>query len=311
MEVSIVTGGRGFIGTNLCNHLVKYGVHVVAIDNMLCPSEMPLDSRVDFIKYDITDCECDINIPKWVDSVGKIYHLASLASPVWYKRYPMETMKTNILGTENMCKVAINMDAKLLLTSTSEVYGNPLEHPQSESYNGNVSTLTDRASYDESKRCAETVVYEQMKKGLNATIVRIFNTYGPGMRSDDGRVVSEFIMRGLNNKSLKVYNGGLQTRSFCYIDDMIQYLIRAMSCSHPGPINIGNRDERQIMELVFLIQDILYKDLNVSYHIVDDGDPVKRRPDLSLAKSELGYVPEIDIYEGLTRTVEYFKNINE
>jgi len=308
MKRILVTGGRGFIGTQLCNRLsAQPDTEVIAVDNMRCPSFMPLNKNVQIFEADVSDPMVFITLLQAFHEVHEVYHLASLASPVWYKRFPLETIRTNVMGTHNMCELALEWGAKLVLSSTSEVYGDPETTPQTEKYNGNVSTRTDRACYDESKRCAETIVYEFAKRGLNSTIVRIFNTYGPGMRHDDGRVVSEFIMRALQDENLIVCNGGQQTRSFCYIDDLLDYLVLAMKTAHPGPINIGNDKEISILDLAQLIGNILGEQLHIEYKIVDDGDPKRRCPDLTTARVVLGCMPETELTTGLIYTVDYFR----
>lgn len=305
MSKILVTGGAGFIGVNLCHKLVQRGHEVLVIDNMLCPSPMPLPSEASIMEEHIEyfksfDCP-DLNV---------IYHLASLASPKWYKKYPMRTIMTNVHGTIAACEIAKQNNAKLILASTSEVYGDPEQHPQEENYNGNVDTLSERACYDESKRCAETIVGEYERKGLNAVIVRIFNTYGPGMRPDDGRVVSEFIVRGLKNQPITIYGTGRQTRSFCYINDMVKWLLIAASAGHIGPFNIGNNEEHTILELMFSLQDIMHTEFTVSYEDNDGADPQVRCPNLRRICNHLWPIADkTPLRAGLLETIHYFKRI--
>lgn len=311
-KIILVTGGCGFIGVNLCNELVKRepDSEIIAVDNMLCPSPMSMDPRVEVMQLDITNCNfCSIMSSH---RVNEIYHLASIASPKWYKRYPIKTIMTNIVGTETMCYIAQLHNAKLLLSSTSEIYGNPKIHPQTENYFGHRNSVGPRSCYDCSKATAETIVYEYQNNGLNATIVRIFNTFGPGMRPDDGRVVSEFITRVLDNKSIVLFNKGEQTRSFCYIDDMVEYLIRAMACCHRGPINVGNNSEFTIFELSNIIERLLNTKIKrvFSSTPADIDDPQRRKPDLRLAQNILQYTPSTPFFNGLINTIEYFNGLH-
>jgi UDP-glucuronate decarboxylase len=305
----LVTGGRGFIGANLCNRLASEGNRVIAVDNMFCASPLQMHSEVECCELDVTNEDFDRSFMTLYKHVDQIYHLASIASPKWYKKYALFTIETNVIGTMVACKLAAYYNAKLLLSSTSEVYGDPEVHPQPEEYNGNVNTLSDRACYDESKRCAETIVGAHSHL-IDATIVRIFNTYGPGMRVDDGRAVSEFICRMLKDKPLTLTNFGLQTRSFCYVDDMVEYLVRAMALGKLGPYNVGSFDEITISELSLRIADLRGVYLpETNPPIVDKNDPRKRRPDLSRAYAAFGYHPQVGLSEGLSRTVEYFRGI--
>jgi UDP-glucuronate decarboxylase len=304
MSNILVTGGAGFIGVNLCNRLAALGHEVTAIDNLICPSPLKLNPNVKLI-LDTVKC-----VDKILSKFDFVYHLASLASPVWYKKYPFKTIDTNVNGTIAACDLTCACGARLIFTSTSEVYGQPKDHPQRETYNGNVNTLSSRAAYDESKRCAETIVSEYYRKGLNATIVRIFNTYGPGMRPDDGRVISEFICRALKDEPLIVFGSGQQTRSFCFIDNMVDWLVEIMEAKTLGPFNIGYNKECTINELTWLLADILGKELRVRTQGDDGADPQVRCPDLTRAKQYFSYCPEyVELKEGLRRTIEYFREI--
>lgn len=311
-KIIMVTGGRGFIGVNLCNRLAKEGNQVIAVDNMCCPSPMNPHKNVNIYMMSVSNWYFRDQVLKAYPKVDEIYHLASMASPVWYKQSPLRTIRTNVVGTMAVCDIAEEYGARLLFTSTSEVYGNPEQHPQKETYNGNVNTLSPRACYDESKRCAETIVWEYGKKisSINAIIVRLFNTYGPGMRVDDGRVVSEFICRMIQGRPLTLYNAGIQTRSFCYIDDMVEWLIRAMAAKAFGPFNIGNNQEITIAELSLRIADYFNIYLpNTNTPVTDINDPPRRCPDLKRARVVLGYEPKVSLKDGLELTIEYFKKL--
>ena len=245
-------------------------------------------------------------------NIKEIYHLASLASPDKYQEFPLETMKVNLDGTHNMLKIAIHKDAKFLFTSTSEVYGDPLVHPQPESYYGNVNTVGPRSCYDESKRCGETYVniFREKYKNNNLKIVRIFNTYGPYMDINDGRVITNFIKAILNDFPLNIYGSGKQTRSFCYISDMVDGLVRMMESNESGPINLGSPDnEFTLLELVETFEKILNKKLNINFMLATKDDPQVRKPIISLARDKLGFDPLVTLENGLTETYNYFKNI--
>jgi len=306
----VITGVRGFIGAHLCNKLIEYGHNVIGIDNQICPSATKFYTSKPF-RYILGDvCYPETYMKFLPYEIDEIYHLASIASPPIYKQYPFETIMTNVNGTINMCKLAKNRGAKLLLSSTSEVYGRPptKNHPQIETYNGNVDTLSKRAPYDESKRMAETVVNTFSKDGLNATIVRIFNTYGPGMALNDGRFIVEFTKRVLEERDVVIYNGGSQTRSPCYIDDMIKMLINAMDIGGFGPYNIGNDKEYSVKEILNMIMNIIGKNPNIVHMPLYDGDPARRKPDLSRANlAEISNFKKTQIYDGLKKTITYIR----
>lgn len=309
----IVTGGAGFIGSHLCNELLSMGNKVTCIDNLFSGQleNLPQESeQFTFIEYDITNTLSDMN---WIydnklQDVKQIYHLACPASPIAYQEDQVKTVKTNCIGTTNVLELARALNAKVLLTSTSEIYGDPLEHPQVESYRGNVNTLGPRACYDEGKRIAETLtmIYHR-EYNLPITIVRIFNTYGPNMAMEDGRVVSNFIMQSLLQQDITIYGNGSQTRSFCYVDDTVNALILAMNYPYTGPVNIGNPGEFTIKELAEKVITLVGNENKLSYQDLPEDDPKIRRPNIDLAKQLYNWEPKIQLDEGLQKTVEYFR----
>lgn len=307
----LVTGGAGFVGSNLCSELVKDGNnYVIALDNYYTSNESNIAdllelSNFEFIEHDVIEA---IDL----DGIDEIYHLASPASPKQYQKDPVFTFRTNIWGSYNMLNLALKNKARILLASTSEVYGDPLVHPQVESYWGNVNTIGIRSNYDEGKRGAETLFMDFYRQhGVDIKIIRIFNTYGPKMEKDDGRVVSNFINQALNNEDITIYGDGGQTRSFQYVSDLVNGMIRMMGSENfTGPVNLGNPIERSIkdfaQEVLKLIPDssskIVFKDL-------PKDDPKVRKPDNSLAKEKLGWEPVVSLKDGLKKTIEYFKDI--
>ena len=307
----LVTGGAGFVGSNLCSELVKDGNnYVIALDNYYTSNESNIAnllalSNFEFIEHDVIEA---IDL----DGIDEIYHLASPASPKQYQKDPVFTFRTNIWGSYNMLNLALKNKARILLASTSEVYGDPLVHPQVESYWGNVNTIGIRSNYDEGKRGAETLFMDFYRQyGVDIKIIRIFNTYGPKMEKDDGRVVSNFINQALNNEDITIYGDGSQTRSFQYVSDLVDGMIRMMGSENfTGPVNLGNPIERSIkdfaQEVLKLIPDssskIVFKDL-------PKDDPKVRKPDNSLAKEKLGWEPGVSLEDGLKKTIEYFKDI--
>lgn len=308
----IVTGGAGFLGSHLCDKLIEEGNQVIGIDNLLTGSEKNLaqlkgDPNFKFINYDVSEKLPD-DLP-----ADQIYHLASPASPnknnpKSYQSLSFETMQVNTTGTWNLCQWAILKKAKLLFASTSEVYGDPLEHPQKESYRGNVSCTGPRACYDESKRFGETIVSEFVrKKGLDGRIVRIFNTYGPRMASD-GRVVIEFVTAALKNQFFPVFGDGRQSRSFCFVDDLISGLIATMERGKNGEVyNLGNPDEFTILDLAQNLKEMTQSTAEIEFMPLPEDDPVKRCPDITKAKKELGWQPEIGLLEGLKTYIDSLK----
>ena len=313
MKTILITGCAGFIGTNLIHRLLKESnCKIIGMDNLLTspePSEFSSEPRFQFLQWDIVKDSLLFSV---LPKIDEIYHLASIASPPKYRKYPIETLDVNVIGTRNILELAEKHGARFLLTSTSEIYGDPLVHPQKESYYGNVNTVGERSCYDESKRCAETYVYEYRRKHSGIEygkykICRIFNTYGPHMDIDDGRVITNIIKNVIQNRPVVICGDGTQTRSFCYIDDMLDGLISFMESREEGPINLGNPDtECSMNELVQLFEHILHCKLDVVNVPKMENDPLIRRPDIRLAKSLLTFQPKIGLEEGLRRTIEYF-----
>ena len=303
----LVTGGAGFIGSHLCERLLNDGYEVLCVDNFYSSSKDNIAHLLSNPRFELT--RHDVTFPLYVE-VDEIYHLACPASPIHYQRDPVQTTKTAVHGSINMLGLAKRTGAKILLTSTSEVYGDPLVHPQTEDYWGNVNPIGPRACYDEGKRAAETLFFDYHRQhDLRIKVVRLFNTYGPRMHPQDGRVVSNFIMSALTNKPLTVYGEGQQTRSFCFVDDLINGLVAMMNSddSVTGPINLGNPGEFTIAELADLVIEHTGINPGIDYLPLPVDDPVRRQPDITRAKSTLGWEPTIPLVEGLTRTIEYFR----
>jgi UDP-glucuronate decarboxylase len=306
---TLVTGGSGFIGSHLCKRLLSMGHDVLAADNFYSSDrhnvhELLRNPRFELMRHDVT-------FPLYVE-VDEIYHLACPASPVYYQRDPVQTTKTCVHGSINMLGLAKRLGARILLTSTSEVYGDPAVHPQSESYWGNVNPIGIRSCYDEGKRAAETLFFDYHRQhGLPIKVARIFNTYGPKMQPDDGRVVSNFIVQALKGEPLTVFGDGSQTRSFCYIDDMVDGLISLMDSPREvtGPINLGNPGEFTMLELAKQVMALTGSDCELKHLPLPADDPVRRRPDISRAREVLGWEPAVPLSEGLARTVDYFRGI--
>ena len=306
MKRIVVTGGAGFIGSHLTDLLIGQGHEVIVVDNLFTGRKANIarhfgDFRFEFIRHDIIEpllLECD-----------QLFHLACPASPVHYQFNPVKTIKTNVSGTINMLGLAKRVRARLLLASTSEVYGDPLEHPQRESYWGNVNPIGPRSCYDEGKRVAETLVTSyRAQNGVDARIVRIFNTYGPRMLFNDGRVVSNFIVQALRGEELSVYGDGSQTRSFCFVEDLVRGLIAVMGHDNlAGPVNLGNPQELPILQLAKLIVELTGSRSRIVQHPLPQDDPKRRRPDISLAQRELGWEPNIDVRRGLELTIADFE----
>jgi len=307
----LVTGGAGFIGSHLCERLLKDGYQVVCLDNFLTGRKENIEpllsnKRFSFVKADITG----ESIKYQVSSIKYLFHLASPASPKDYQKYPIETLMVNSLGTYKMLELAKKNRARFLLASTSEVYGDPLKHPQKESYWGNVNPIGIRSCYDEAKRFAEALTMTYFRKfNLDIRIARIFNTYGPKMRIDDGRVISNFINQALENKPLTVYGKGTQTRSFCYIDDLVDGLMKIMFQPNlqGQVINLGNPEEYKILQLAELIKKLTGSHSQIVYQSLPTDDPQKRRPDITKAKKLLNWQPKVSLKEGLKKTIEYYK----
>ena len=305
----LVTGGAGFLGSHLCEKLLENGHDVICCDNLFTGSKENILHLMDnpyfeFLRHDIT-------FPLFVE-VDEIYNLACPASPIHYQYDPVQTTKTSVHGSINMLGLAKRTKAKILLASTSEVYGDPAVHPQTEDYFGNVNSVGPRSCYDEGKRCAETLFFDYYREHqLRIKVARIFNTYGPRMHPNDGRVVSNFIVQALQNNDITIYGDGSQTRSFCYVDNLIDGLIRLMESGDDftGPVNIGNPNEFTIKELAEKIIDMIQSSSKLIYKPLPENDPVRRQPDITLAKKILGWEPSIEIQEGLTHTINYFSDV--
>ena len=305
---ALVTGGAGFIGSHLCERLLNDGYEVLCVDNYYSSTKdniihLMSNPRFEVIRHDVT-------FPLYVE-VDEIYHLACPASPVHYQRDPVQTTKTAVHGSINMLGLAKRTGAKILLTSTSEVYGDPQVHPQTEDYWGNVNPIGPRACYDEGKRAAETLFFDYHRQhNLDIKVVRLFNTYGPRMHPHDGRVVSNFVVSALTGQPITVYGDGSQTRSFQYIDDLIDGLVKMMASGHEvtGPINLGNPGEFTIAELADMVISQTGTHAQVEYRALPQDDPVRRQPDITRAKQTLGWEPTITLADGLARTIEYFRS---
>ncbi len=305
----LVTGGGGFLGSHLCDRLVDRGYEVICVDNFFSGSKRNIQHLLKKPNFELI--RHDIVHPLYLE-VDEIYNLACPASPVHYQYNPVKTIKTNIIGSINMLGLAKRVKAKILQASTSEVYGNPEKHPQDESYWGNVNPIGPRACYDEGKRCAETLFFDYHRQNnVKIKVVRIFNTYGPRMLPNDGRVISNFIVQALTNQDITVFGDGMQTRSFCYVDDMIDGIIKMMETPDEitGPINLGNPEERTILEVAELILKLCKSRSKIVFLPAPQDDPVRRRPDITLAKKILGWEPKVPLEEGLKITIDYFKSI--
>ena len=308
MKRILITGGAGFIGSHLCKRLLDEGNDVICLDNFFTGSKDNIrhlldNNRFELVRHDITK--------EYFIEVDEIYNLACPASPPHYQYNAIKTIKTSVLGMINMLGLAKRCKAKILQASTSEVYGDPLIHPQVESYWGNVNPIGIRSCYDEGKRCAETLMMDYHRQNkVDIRIVRIFNTYGPNMDLNDGRVVSNFIVQALKNEDITIYGDGSQTRSFCYVDDLIDGMIKMMNNKKGfiGPVNLGNPSERTILDFAKLIIKLTNSSSKIIYKPLPSDDPSKRQPDITLAKKELNFEPKVDIEEGLIKTIEYFKN---
>jgi dTDP-glucose 4,6-dehydratase len=309
MKTAVVTGGAGFLGSHLCDKLIKEGFKVICIDNFITGSPDNIahlfgNDNFTFIKHDVTNF---IHVPGKVDY---ILHFASPASPIDYLKLPIQTLKVGSLGTHKALGLAKEKNAVFLLASTSEVYGDPLVHPQNEDYWGNVNPVGPRGVYDEAKRFAEslTMAYHRYH-GLQTRIVRIFNTYGPRMRLNDGRVLPTFIYQALKGEPLSIFGDGSQTRSFCYVDDLIDGIYRLMLSNEVLPVNIGNPDEITIQQFAEEVLKLTGSKSTIAYHPLPEDDPKVRQPDITKAKALLGWEPKVSRTEGIKRTLEYFKKI--
>lgn len=306
MNKILITGGAGFIGSHLCKKLLDEGNYIICLDNLFTGSKENIIDLVNNKNFEFV--EHDIIKEFWVE-VDEIYNFACPASPPHYQYDAVKTTKTSVLGIINMLELAKKCNAKILQASTSEVYGNPKVHPQREDYWGNVNPVGLRSCYDEGKRCAETLIMDYHRQfGVDVKIVRIFNTYGPNMDIKDGRVVSNFIVQALKGEDITVYGNGLQTRSFCYVDDLVNGIIKMMaSDKFIGPVNLGNDGERTVLDFAKIIIEMTNSKSNIVYKKLPSDDPIQRRPDLILAKEKLNWIPTTDIKVGLEKTIEYFR----
>jgi len=309
MKKILVTGGAGFLGSHLCTRLVEDGHHVICLDNFytgrrdnIAALQTGSHARCfELVRHDVVD--------RYYVEVDEIYHLACPASPPHYQRNPVRTLKTAVVGTMNMLELAQETGARVLIASTSEVYGEPEVHPQREDYWGHVNSIGKRACYDEGKRCGEALaVAYAAQHGVDARLVRIFNTYGPRMDEDDGRVVSNFITQALRGDPLTIYGEGSQTRSLCFYRDLIEGLVRMMALDHnPGPVNLGNPDELTVRDIAELVLKLAGSSSRLESRPLPSDDPTRRRPDITKAREVLGWVPEVSAAEGLAATIEFFR----
>jgi UDP-glucuronate decarboxylase len=303
----LVTGGAGFLGSFLCERLLEEGCDVVCVDNFYTGTKRNIVHLLENPYFELI--RHDITFPLYLE-VDQIFNLACPASPIHYQNDPVQTTKVNVHGSINMLGLAKRVNAKILQASTSEVYGDPTEHPQTEAYWGNVNCIGIRSCYDEGKRCAETLFFDYFRQhGLRVKVVRIFNTYGPRMHPNDGRVVSNFILQALRNEDITVYGDGQQTRSFCYVEDMIDGLIRMMNAddAFTGPVNLGNPVEFTIIELAQKIIELTQSKSKVIHAALPQDDPLQRKPDIKLAQSRLAWQPVTPLEEGLEQTITYFQ----
>jgi len=304
-----VTGGAGFLGSHLCERLLKDGDDVLCVDNFYTGTKRNIAHLLDRPYFELL--RHDITFPLYVE-VDEIYNLACPASPIHYQNDPVQTTKVNVHGSINMLGLAKRLKAKILQASTSEVYGDPSIHPQHESYWGNVNCIGPRSCYDEGKRCAETLFFDYYRQHcLNIKVARIFNTYGPKMHPDDGRVISNFILQALRNQPITIYGDGSQTRSFCYVDDMVTGLIRLMNTpdDFTGPINLGNPTEISILELAKKIIRMTGSKSKIAFRPLPADDPRQRQPLIDLAKQKLGWTPKVSLDVGLKKTISYFEDV--
>lgn len=308
-EKILVTGGAGFIGSHLCEALVKQGHDVVCVDNFFTGRKENITHLFDHNMFELL--RHDVTFPLYLET-DQVYNLACPASPIHYQLDPVQTTKTSVHGAINVLELAKRVGAKIFQASTSEVYGDPEVHPQPEHYRGSVNPIGKRACYNEGKRCAETLFFDyNVQYGLEIKVARIFNTYGPKMLPNDGRVVSNFIVQALKNEPITIFGDGTQTRSFCYIDDMVGGILKTMNTTEEftGPINLGNPVEIQIKELAMKIIDLVGSKTTLTFHDLPSDDPQQRCPDISMAEKELGWRPETDLDTGLKLTIQYFDEL--
>jgi len=305
----LVTGGAGFIGSHLCERLIKDGNEVLCVDNFFTGTRQNIVNLLDSKYFEVL--RHDICFPLYLE-VDEIYNLACPASPVHYQFDPVQTTKVNVSGSINMLGLAKRIKSRILQASTSEVYGDPLQHPQKEDYWGNVNPIGPRSCYDEGKRCAETLFFDYHRQhNLDIKVIRIFNTYGPRMHPSDGRVVSNFIVQALKGEDITLYGDGNQTRSFCYVDDLIEGMIKMMNSREgfTGPVNLGNPNEKTVLELAELIIKLTKSKSKIINKKLPEDDPVRRKPDISLAKKELKWKPRVELEDGLKEAIKYFKKV--
>ena len=302
----LISGGGGFLGSHLCEKLLEQNLDVICVDNFFTGSKENIRHLLNNPGFELI--RHDITWPLYIE-VDAIYNLACPASPVHYQHDPIQTTKTSVSGSINLLGLAKRLKIPILQASTSEVYGNPEVHPQTEDYWGNVNPIGLRSCYDEGKRCAETLFFDYRRQlNVDTKVVRIFNTYGPRMQANDGRVVSNFIIQALNNEDITIYGDGTQTRSFCYVDDLLEAMVRMMNTPPDvaGPVNIGNPEEYTIKQLAEIIIELTGSKSEIIYKPLPEDDPVRRKPDISLAKSLLDWEPETRLIDGLIKTIEYF-----
>jgi len=312
MQKVLVTGGAGFIGSHLCKSLLGDGYEVVCLDNLITGSKKNIENLISNPNFKFIEADVVKTIPSTLDAIRYVFHLASPASPIDYQNMPLETLKVNSEGTLNVLEFAKNSKAKVLIASTSEVYGDPLEHPQKETYWGNVNSFGSRSCYDEGKRFAEAATYVYLNKyNVDARIIRIFNTYGPQMQKDDGRVVSNFINWAINNETLKIDGDGSQTRSFCFVSDLVDGIKKAMFAegTKGEVINLGNPVEFTVKELADKVIELTSSSSEIIYSKeFRPDDPMMRKPDITKARTLLGWEPKIKLEEGLQKTIEYYRS---
>jgi UDP-glucuronate decarboxylase len=305
----LITGGAGFIGSHLCERLINDGNDVLCVDNYFTGTKSNIVHLLDNHQFELM--RHDVTFPLYVE-VDQIYNMACPASPIHYQYDPVQTTKTSVHGAINMLGLAKRVEARIFQASTSEVYGDPTQHPQQESYWGNVNPIGPRSCYDEGKRCAETLFFDYFRQhNLDIKVGRIFNTYGPRMRPDDGRVISNFIVQALTEKDITVYGKGDQTRSFCYVDDLVEGILRLMNTEKgvTGPMNLGNPIEYTILEIAEIVIDQIGSKSKIIFESLPEDDPKQRQPDISFAKSELNWEPKTQLKEGLDKTIHYFDQI--
>ena len=303
---NLITGGSGFLGSHLAKQLLDKGEEVICLDNFFTGTKKNIKELLKFQNFELI--RHDVTEPIRLE-IDNIWHLACPASPIHYQYNPIKTIKTSFMGTYNMLGLAKRVGAKILLASTSEIYGDPEENPQKESYRGSVNTIGIRSCYDEGKRVAETLCSDYQRiHGVEVRIMRIFNTYGPNMRFDDGRVISNFIVQALRDEKITIYGDGSQTRSFCYVDDLIDGMIRLMESNYRKPLNIGNPKEFSIQELANLVKSLINPSLEFEYKNLPEDDPKQRKPSIELAREVLKWEPKIHLKDGLIKTIDWFKD---